>query len=188
MPILGVTASSISGHLIAPDTGVMFPLGMVTLASAASFIEFTSIPDTYQHLQLRFLTASTNGYTNGHIAFNGDTTTTNYYANRVFGNGNATGNTAQNTNYNWNNWNAGEANMFVAGITDILNYSDNTKRKVSRTFTGFSNNVGANTDNWIAQHSLIWNNTNKITSVRIYIDGANLFANSQATLYGIKGA
>lgn len=188
MPILGVIDSAKSGHLTPADTGAVFPLGIVTLASAASYIEFTSIPDTYQHLQLRFLAASTNGYTDGYIAFNGDTTTTNYYANRVFGNGSAVGNTSQNTNYNWNNWNSGETNLFVAGIIDILNYSDNTKTKVSRTFTGFSNNAGANTDNWIAQHSLIWNNTNKITSVRIYISGANLFANSQATLYGIKGA
>ena len=54
MPILGVTASSISGHLIAPDTGVMFPIGMVSVGSAgASTIEFTSIPSTYTHLQIR---------------------------------------------------------------------------------------------------------------------------------------
>ena len=36
MPILGVTASSISGHLIAPDTGVMFPIGMVTVGSGGA--------------------------------------------------------------------------------------------------------------------------------------------------------
>ena len=188
MPILGVIASSTRQGQVVVDTGAVFPLGIVTLASAASFIEFTSIPDTYQHLQLRFDVASTGTFTDGYIAFNSDTTTSNYYNNRLFGNGNATGNGSSNSNYTFNNYNSGDSGLFIAGVVDILNYSDNTKRKVSKTFTGFANNSGANTDNWIDQHSLIWNNTNKITSVRIYISGANLFANSQATLYGIKGA
>ena len=100
MPVL-LGAIISSNQQARADTGAIFSLGTVRLTSTASYIEFTSIPQTYKHLQLRFLTAATDGYTDGYIAFNGDTTSTNYYANRIFGNGNATGNTAQNTNYNF---------------------------------------------------------------------------------------
>jgi hypothetical protein len=166
----------------------MFPLGMAQLASSAAYIEFASIPLTYKHLQIRFLTRADDGITDGYISFNGDTTATNYYSNRIFGNGNATGNTSFNNNYCFNGWGTGEAGLFAAGVVDILNYSDTSNRKMLRIFTGFSNNIGAATNNWIGQHSVVWNNTDAITGVRILMAGGNLLTNSQATLYGIKGA
>jgi hypothetical protein len=188
MPILGITASQITGHLTPPDSGAMFPLGIVQLASSAANIEFTSIPATYKHLQLRFLTVAADGNTDGYIIFNSDVTATNYYSNRLFGNGNATGNTSANNNYCFNGWGTGETGLAVAGVVDILNYSDTNNRKMLKISTGFSNNIGAATNNWIGQHSVVWNNTNAITGVRILMAGGNLLTNSQATLYGIKGA
>lgn len=188
MPILGTVASQISGHLTPPDSGAMFPIGIVQLASSSSFIEFTSIPDTYKHLQLRFLTRADDGITDGYISFNGDTTATNYYSNRLFGNGSASANGAANNNYCFNGFGTGEENLFTTGVVDILNYANTDNRKMLKIFTGFATNVGSAANNWIAQHSLVWNNTNAITSIRINMAGGNLLTNSQATLYGIKGA
>ena len=172
----------------AVDTGAMFPLGMVQLAASTSTITFSSIPATYKHLQMRFLTIAPDGYTDGYISLNSDTTATNYYMNRIFGNGSATGNTAGNNNQCFNGWGTGETGLAVAGVVDILNYSDTSNIKMFRVVTGFSNNIGASTGNWIGQHSVVWNNTSAITSISIRMDGANLLTNSRATLYGIKGA
>jgi len=75
MPILGITASQITGRLSAPDTGAMFPLGMVQVGSGGSAtISFTSIPSTYKHLQIRGIARNTSGsgFNKMNIRFNSD--------------------------------------------------------------------------------------------------------------------
>ena len=88
MPILGTIASGISGHLTPPDTGAMFPLGMVQVGSAgASTVTFSSIPADYTHLQIRGIlrnTAATASSLDLFMNFNGDTGT-NYRAYKQVG-------------------------------------------------------------------------------------------------------
>jgi len=91
MPILGVVASGISGHLWAPSQDyVSISTATVTSGGQAS-ITFSSIPTTYTHLQIRGIArenagggASTIGMS---IQFNGDSGT-NYTSSHVlYGNG-----------------------------------------------------------------------------------------------------
>ena len=60
MPLFpGIFASAISGHLTPADAGSMFPIGEFTLASAQANVEFTNIPQTYTHLQIRAISKNT---------------------------------------------------------------------------------------------------------------------------------
>ena len=51
-PILGIYASQISGHLWAPS-GAYDSIATATGTGSSGIINFTSIPSTYTHLQLR---------------------------------------------------------------------------------------------------------------------------------------
>ena len=62
-------------------------------AGGSSSISFTSIPSTYKALQLRWIGQDNRGTTNDgvKVSFNSDTTSSNYYGHRVYGNGSSTG-------------------------------------------------------------------------------------------------
>jgi hypothetical protein len=187
MPILGIIASS---HYTPTntDTGAMFAIGQINVGSGgAAYLTFTGIPQTYTHLQLRMLTSAADGDTEGYIEYNTDYTSSNYYANRIFGNGGATGNTSTaSTSYIFNGWQGTGNGSYIANVVDILDYSSTTKRKLTRNFTGFDLNSGSSNTAWIGQHSTIWNNTNAITSLRVRMNSSNFNQFTRATLYGIK--
>ena len=73
--LAGAIASGISGHLFNP-TGSFESIATTTVGSGGtSSIDFTSIPSTYQHLQLRIISRVSNADTGDNIflQFNGDT-------------------------------------------------------------------------------------------------------------------
>jgi hypothetical protein len=87
--ILGIYASQISGHLFAPS-GAYDSIATYTVGSGgAADVEFTSIPATYTHLQIRGIARSArSGETDDNIAlqFNADTGS-NYAHHDINGNG-----------------------------------------------------------------------------------------------------
>jgi hypothetical protein len=88
MPILGIVASS-NYQRVVPDTGAMFPLGMVQVGSSTPSVTFSSIPSTYKHLQLRAIMQSSvsgSGYKDLFIRVNSDTGS-NYARHGLYGNG-----------------------------------------------------------------------------------------------------
>jgi len=91
MPVLGIVASQISGHLFAPS-GAYESIATTTVGSGgASTITFSSIPSTYTHLQIRSINRNTRGLS-GMVAtlamsFNSDVTAGNYYRHRLEGDG-----------------------------------------------------------------------------------------------------
>ena len=192
MPILGVTASSISGHLIAPDTGVMFPLGMVQVGSAGSAtISFTSIPATYKHLQVRALirgTASASAI-NANMQFNSDTGS-NYSYHELYGSGagggQASAGATQTRFFLHGNAPAATAlaSSFGVAVMDILDYANTSKYKTTRSFNGLDVNGSGG---YILLDSGSWRNTNAITSIQIAPNSGNFAQYSQFALYGIKG-
>lgn len=193
MPILGTIASQISGRLTPPDTGAMFPLGMVSVGSAgAANVEFTSIPSTYKHLQIRIIgrTSSTGNRTHTLLQLNGDTTS-NYRWHGLTGNGSSAageeaGSLVSAIRLGGSNLPMGDAgsNIFGVSVADILDYTNTTKNKVTRALAGQDQN---DTTGRISFVSGLWLNTNAITSIKVYPDGANWAQYSQVALYGIKG-
>ena len=176
---------STAGAVPAVDNGAMFPLGMVQVGSGgASTIDFTSIPSTYKHLQIRLIAQKLTSSTNGLMRFNGDTTGTNYYFHGI----EADGSTA--AAYATNDFPRAvanvptTANIFAVSIVDILDYANTSKYKTVRTLNGFE----ANNPGILTYGSGLWKNTNAITSLTIYPTSGNFAQFSSFALYGIKGA
>jgi hypothetical protein len=186
MPILGIVASS-NYQRVAPDTGAMFPLGMVSVGSAgASSIDFTSIPSTYKHLQIRAM-ASTSSSTASYFRFNSDTGS-NYARHMLQGNGSSAAAYAGSSQTSM--WFVSDINVspYVAGaVVDILDYASTSKNKTIRSLSGVDNN-NTSGNNAIIFASGLWMNTNAISSISIFPLSGNFQQYSSFALYGIKGA
>ena len=190
-PILGIIASSITGNLV---TNSYSSIATTTLSTTASSVTFSSIPSTYTHLQIRYMsrmnTAATWDYDK--ITFNSDTGS-NYAWHHLYGNGaSAVAGNATTQTYAYNGAmasnNAG-ANIFGVTITDILDYSNSNKYKTVRSLTGYDNNgSGANdiSKGAVFLRSGLWMNTNAISTITLTPDTGSFVAYSTFALYGIK--
>ncbi len=179
MPVLGIVASQISGHLFAPS-GAWDSIATTTVGSGGTTsITFSSIPATYTHLQIRGFTISSSGSFNIAVRFNSDTAS-NYWWHQFYGNGSVTGSN-----------NAGALTTFMymtpmeaspgASILDILDYTNTNKYKVLRGVGGVdTNGAGA-----VTMNSGMWNSTVAINSITLF--GGTYGQYSSFALYGIKG-
>jgi hypothetical protein len=174
-----------------PVYGAFDSIATVTVgAGGSSLITFSSIPQTYKHLQIRSIarnnTGSGNQDTQAAMRFNSDSGA-NYTYHLVGGNnvsiyaGGGTG--ATNATAGIVAGGGAPANCFAVGICDILDYTDANKYKVVRLSSGDEyNNSNSNLYYW----SNLWLNTSAIT--RIDITNSNNYAQySQFALYGIVG-
>lgn len=181
-----------------PDTGSLEPIETVTVgAGGASSITLGSggtIPQTYQHLQLRIVLrfTSAGAYQNAMLQYNSDATTAytlhNVYGDGTgaYGSGGSAGTGTHNGAYLGHLASGGLASgIFGVAIVDILDYASTSKRKVTRALAGYD----ANGSGWIFQRSSMWNSTAAITTMKILDPTLNNVAQySTAALYGAKGS
>jgi hypothetical protein len=193
MPILGIMASQISGHLWAPE-GAYDALATVTLSASASSISFVGIPSGYKHLQLRGI-AQTNRGTYGideaNLRFNSDTGA-NYAFHLLYGDGSSatatatsgasviqvgSGNLGTTTGSNWGTI-----------IVDILDYTNTNKYTTVRTLGGADcNGTVGGIGGRVGFSSGLWTNTAAVTSMLLVpVNGSNFSQYSQFALYGVK--
>jgi hypothetical protein len=192
-PILGIYASQISGHLWAPS-GAYDSIATTTVgAGGAASITFSSIPQTYTHLQIRGIgkwDTTANDISGIQWQLNGDTGS-NYAYHYVRGSGSAvsaTGVASQTNALSSSSMptnNSSYTNMFGAVVFDLLDYTNTSKNKTIRTLSGVDTNGG--TYGYINFSSGLWMNTSAVTSVTVKLDGS-MAQYSQFALYGIKGA
>ena len=167
--------------------GTMVKIQTVTVGSGgAADVEFTSIPSTYTHLQVRALALYSGSVGSGFLSFNGDTSSGNYSYHAFGGDGGSspgavalsTQNEGKYTGY------AGTSTTQPnAMVMDILDYKDSNKYKTVRGFYCWD----ANGTGYVEFFSNLWRSTSAITSIKFR--PANTFANySHFALYGIKGA
>jgi len=189
MPVLGIIASQISGHLWAPS-GAYDSIATTTVgAGGASSITFSSIPSTYTHLQIRGIlrTNDTGSWNNQGMQFNGDTGA-NYKSHTLAGDGaSVTAGTVASTT-SFNDFMRAASNSLTAGIfgsviVDILDYTNTNKYKVFRALQGGDSNGAGN----VGLNSGVWLNTNAITSITIIPSGGTAIQYSSFALYGIRG-
>jgi hypothetical protein len=154
-------------------------IATITLSSANSTVEFTSIPATFKHLQIRIMSPS-GSY--GTLRFNNDTTASNYYYHSLFGGGISAG--AANSANNAYLPVPGSWSSPYAGVTDILDYTNTSKYKTIRSLEGTDSNGGGA----IYFVSNLWKDTSTITSIKLIAQSANFGQYSSFALYGIKGA
>jgi hypothetical protein len=184
-PILGIIASQNYPRV----TNSYESIATVTVSSAVSSITFSSIPSTYQHLQVRALVrCSFTGSTAKNITsqMNSDTGN-NYYRHYLLGNGSAAsaGSDAGTVIYAGTAVAAGSlASTFGVNVFDYLDYSNTNKNKTVRVLNGFDENGAGN----VYLTSGLWNSTAAISTLTFTVEGGfNFNQYSQFALYGIKG-
>lgn len=149
-------------------------------------IDFTSIPQTYKHLQIRGLIKAASGV-ELHVQINGDTAA-NYSGHLLDANGSTTaanGGT-YNANYIRMFYTTGmptTGSVFGAIILDILDYTNTNKRKTIKTFYGADENSSGE----IGLSGGAWHSTSAITQVTFNTTSSTFSQYSQLALYGLNG-
>jgi hypothetical protein len=184
-PILGTLASQFSGKPFSSFESI----ATVTVGSGGSSnIEFTSIPSTYKHLQLRGI-ARTPDSSNVFFQFNSDTGSNYNYMN-LTGNGSVVENygaaSQNNILFGKSNYSASNSSMFATTICDILEYASTNKNKAIKSLVGTDTNGGAGQS--VGVLSGLWRNASAITSIKLFPSSGIFNQYSQFALYGIKGA
>jgi len=159
----------------------------VSLASPSSSVGFSSIPQTYQHLQVRVSARGTNASTTGwgFMKMNAQATGTSHY---IQGTGSATDafayvNNGAPLSFIYPQANAA-ANIYGGVVVEILDYAITTKNKVGRFVWGCDLNGSGN----VGQSSLLLTSTSAVTQVTFHSwDGPTFATGSVFALYGIKG-
>ena len=188
MPILGVVASSFP-----TVAGSFESIQTVTVgASTASSILFSSIPSTYQHLQIRGILRGTPSYADGEYGFvriNGDASSI-YSATYQGGNGTvAFSGSFGTTTSSWvisqiATTNGDLANTFGGNIWDFLDYKNTNK---NRTMRGWLAN-NRQTTGTCALAAGSYRSSSAITSIEVIPGGGSGWLQySTLALYGIKG-
>lgn len=163
--------------------------GTVGSGSTSSVITFSSIPATYNHLQLRMFARATSANTM-YVRFNNDSGSTNYDNHRMSGNGSTVGADAR-IDYSalWVSSKGygvpSTTSIGSAIIMDILDYTNTNKHKTTRTLSGQELNT-SNSD--IEMTSGRWKSTSAIDRIDVSINTSTLAEYTHIALYGIKGA
>jgi hypothetical protein len=198
-PILtGVIASGISGNL-GPA-----PVGFVSIATldvgvgGASSVEFTNIPSTYKHLQIRGIAQSNRPiYTTDNVNIqvgNGSVDTgANYSKHSVYSDFTSSTGTISDANVNSTNLINGftttvVANAFGVFVADILDYTNSSKYKTARMLSGADGNgsvLGYNPSVGLSSGS--WRSFSTITNIKINLSLDVMNRYSSFALYGIQG-
>lgn len=183
--------TGILGGLIGSLRGAAIPayelISTVDVTTAPTSIVFSSIPQTYKHLQIRWVaksSGSTGASSNMNITING--ATSGYSEHEMVGNGTAVSST--------NNFNQSDITLsrsiaqatttgaVSAGILDILDYSSTTKNKTIKAFYGLTN-----VETLVRLVSGLFGNTAAITNLTFTTGSGNFTNVTRFSLYGIKG-
>lgn len=182
-PILGIIASS---RAIAAGDYESIATVTVTAATQAT-IEFTSIPATYTHLQIRGIARTNRASATAdslRLRFNSDTAA-NYSYHNLTGNGTAASANADTSvtliGHSALTANDSTASIFGTAIIDILDYANTNKYKTSRALDGNDQNGSG----VVELTSGNWRSTNAITSIQLTAIGS-FVTNSTFALYGCK--
>jgi hypothetical protein len=188
--VIGNLAVGIQDFVIPAPLGDFESIATVTVTGATqASIDFTSIPSTYQHLQIRGLVRDNrSGITlnSSQMRINSDSGN-NYAWHLLYGDGSsATSAAGSSASFGYLSVHTGAsatADRFGVFVADFLDYNNTNKTKTVRCLTGVDNNGSG----FARLGSVLWNNTNAITSISIFPESASWVTNSTIALYGIKG-
>lgn len=189
-PIPGIIASSITGGLV---TESFESIATVTGTGSSNTITFSSIPQNYKHLQIRYIGKSTQSGTsaryNLNLTFNGSSSS--YAWHRMTAIGSLTGGSgASDTLISSGsgvivNSSTGFANVISTGIIDILDYTSTSKAKTAKLFLGGDGNDSGSVA--VLSSGLWYATPAAITSISLAVPTGSWTTTSSFALYGIKG-
>jgi hypothetical protein len=180
---LGIFASANTTVLTSYES-----IATVTVGSGgAANVEFTNIPSTYTHLQIRGIsqTSSTTN-TDSYIRLGyGGTYYATSYRHLLYGDGSgAAAVAASGEAYILFTTKSTSTSMFSADIIDILDYANTNKVKTIRGLDGRDVN---GTGGQIAITSALWNYTNAVDRIELKPFNGSFAQYTHFALYGIKG-
>lgn len=174
---VGVTLSTTAYESIATNT-----VG----SGGSSTITFSSIPSTFSHLQLRYLSGDqrASAYDSPiNVTFNSDSSSV-YAYHELVGDG-STANSYATTGATKFWIFGGGSSGFGVGVLDVLDYQNTNKFKTTRNLSGVDGNgVGGN----VHFVSGLWRSTSAVSSITLTPYSGNFRQYSHFALYGIKGA
>ena len=185
--------AAIHGTGVAASTTSYESIATVTVgAGGSSSISFSSIPSTYKHLQVRYLSRSAAAANTASliVRFNSDSGSNYYNYHEIYADGSTAAAYAggAGTSYQIDQIPAANktSGIFGVGIIDVLDYLDTNKNKTVRTLDGWdANGTGA-----VTFSSGLWKPTTPVTITSITItenNSNNLAQYSSFALYGVKG-
>ena len=158
-------------------------------AGGSASITFSSIPSTFQHIQIRGIgrsSTATSSDVDIKLQFNSDTGS-NYSIHYLYGNGSsaAAAATASNTYATGGDVikDGNTANVFATSIIDVLDYANTSKNKTVRALSGWD----ANGSGTVYLNSGAWFNTAAVSTITLTPWSGNFMQYSTFALYGIKG-
>jgi hypothetical protein len=166
------------------------PVGYYSIASATpsgtSSVTFSSIPNTYDHLQLRitsYFVSAGGGSSQMKMRFNGDSGS-NYWYHQLNGNGTSASATASDDTSCIIGRQLVNDSLSIPTvfIVDIHNYKSSTQNKTIRSASGYQ--TGSSGQVYLMSN--LWLNTSAISSIEIF--NPTFQAGSSFALYGLKGA
>jgi hypothetical protein len=188
-PSSAASNSVVVASLFAPS-GAYDSIATVTVGSPVASIQFSSIPQTYTHLELRWMARSTDtGATVSQFYWYANNTRPASYASHWTRgvNGNNTYSQGQSSDqqiyFQFATGGGATASVFGVGVTTILDYTNTNKNKTHRTFSGYDSN---GTGQSVIASGLI-PITSALTQIDIFPDSGNIAQYSKFALYGIKG-
>jgi len=176
------------------DPAATFLIQRITATGSESTMTFSSIPQTYKHIQVRAITSSTNTspvtVSGNFIRLNGDSGA-NYAYHNLFGEtttANATAATASSFGpYIYSQVIQSTSGYFGAFILDVLDYTNTSKNKTLRVFAGGDTNTSGSYKGVAQLGSGLWLNTAAITSLSIVSNAGSFASGSTFALYGFTG-
>jgi len=151
-------------------------------SGTTSTITFSSIPSTFQHLQIRGYVITTSSGASPRIRFNSDSGS-NYSQHQIYGDGGgaaSTGSGSQTfasiaiTN--------GATTSPTVDVVDILDYSNSNKNTTVRSLGGYD----ANGSGYVTFRSDGWFNTAVVTTIELTLTAGSFDTNTRFALYGIR--
>lgn len=173
----------------AAAAGAYESIASATGTGSSQNITFSSIPSTYQHLQIRgvFRTDRAAGTEDIRIRFNSDSGTN--YSNHFITSTGAS--VALNSDVSSSQMNLGRTtaattatNIIASYVIDIYDYTSTSKYKTFRAFGGYDYNSGGN----VYLSSGLWMSSSALTSITFNLFYGNWTSQTQIGLYGIKGS
>ena len=196
-PVYKLSANSVKngrtvyGSMLAGNPALQLPGDFESIATASvtsntSTVTFSNIPQTFTHLQLRYMSKQSAGTAYFVRAqYNGNTTAANYSYHIVNATGSAvTVGAGASEGYNYYPRQASLSNSFGVGIVDILDYTNTNKNTTIKGLGGGDDNGSGNIDFLSGG----FYQTTAITSIDLTMAAGQFAPYSHFALYGIKSA
>jgi len=164
---------------------IMEAIETVYLEADTASVTFSSVPATYEHLQIR---GTLRGASNGTLAIqlNSDTGS-NYSRHQMYGAG-SSASVNKNAgiafmNIAYVSWASENNPIYSTHTIDLLDYANTNKNTSVCSSWGFANDQ-------VSFNSQLWDDTSAVSTIKLYEAGAgaNFVRGSEFTLYGIKSS